>query len=257
MIEYTDDAAQARDSYLREVRICTGVAPSVDADEVVSDIRAHLDIELAGCDQPVKASDVKAVLERLGSPRQWVDREELPWWRRAALDLCTGPDDWRLAYLSIALFVLGWGMLGPIGIVGSFCVSRAALSTAGKTDLGVRKWLIYPSLVFVYVTLLPLVLFWPVYPAGGVGDALLSGSYDSGRQLVGAVAGTISAVLIALSVWWAILRTVVRRNPGLIRVALRPFADRSRAQWLGRVPLIAGIIGVTLGVAAVVLWHSV
>ena len=113
MIELTTRAHKHLDRYLGEVRASLAACPSVDSVDVERDVREHIDKSLSESPKPVDLPDLARVLEQLGSPSQWVTEEELPWRRKLRLRirrivtrLCSGPEDFRLAYLSIALFAL-------------------------------------------------------------------------------------------------------------------------------------------------------
>src|SRR5205823_4793560 len=101
------------------------------------DVRGHIEAELAGQPEPIGAGSLRAVLDRLGSPGTWVPAEELPGWRRVLGRLRSGPEDWRLAYLTLAGSILGpllflsgpflWP-LEPILMITSFLMARATLA---------------------------------------------------------------------------------------------------------------------------------
>ncbi len=73
------------DRYLESVRDRLKAAPSVDAQEVVEDLRGHIERELAGMEPPICDAAVAQVLQRLGTPEQMVDEGELSWWRKLLL----------------------------------------------------------------------------------------------------------------------------------------------------------------------------
>ncbi len=148
--EYSAAAKTKVEEYLRAVRDRLHSSESVDVEEVVSGLQGHIERELIGLEQPVSEADVNKVLDRLGPPKQVVGEEEISWWRRMVLSLRTGPEDWRLAYLSLGMLTLGTLITGPLGIAASFCLSRAAISLAGEPEPPAKKWLIYPSLILVY-----------------------------------------------------------------------------------------------------------
>ncbi len=143
MTQLSREAQERVDGYLAEVKSALRGCKSVEPDEVERDVRAHIEQELQGTPEPLSLREVNAVLERLGSPLKWVPKEELPWWRRTILQLRTGPEDYRLAYISFSLLILallfeftggrGWGRRAFLVLLaGSFCVSRAALSLAAS-----------------------------------------------------------------------------------------------------------------------------
>ncbi|MDY7010057.1 MAG: hypothetical protein SVV80_04810 [Planctomycetota bacterium] len=130
MIELTPEAQRRLDKYLDEVKTYLQACPSVDGEDVRRDIIGHIEAELEGCDGPADADKLGAILERLGSPRQWVPEEEISWWRKILLRLRRGPEDWRLAYIAFGLLVLGV-LLGWV-----FCdVRKFPIYESMKTDV--------------------------------------------------------------------------------------------------------------------------
>jgi hypothetical protein len=113
-------------TYIR-VKSALQAHPSVDADEVERDIRGHIEAELAESPTPITDARLRSVLDRLGSPSQWVPADELPLWHKLIGRLKFGPEDWRLAYLTFALFLASL-VLGPIGLV--FFVATIPLARA-------------------------------------------------------------------------------------------------------------------------------
>jgi hypothetical protein len=147
-LSLTQNAQSELDRYLRRVRSALRAHPSVDVDEIERDIRGHIDAELAAAPAPVTEVHLRAVLDRLGSPRQWVPSEDLPIWRTALIRLRSGPEDSRLAYASVVLFVAGPLAGGAIGVLlslASVLLSRAALELPAEEDepVGARRWLLY------------------------------------------------------------------------------------------------------------------
>src|SRR5262249_57358301 len=88
---------------------------AMDAEEVERDVLGHIDAELAGQPQPIGADRLLNVLERLGAPDDWV--EEDPQWRRVVARLRSGPEDWRLAYLTFGSLFVGVGLFMSIGLL--------------------------------------------------------------------------------------------------------------------------------------------
>jgi len=173
MLELTEGARAQYEEYLRRVRACMAAAGQASPAEVIADIEEHVWRELEGAAEPVSGEAVRQVLARLGEPEQWIALEELPWWRRVALRVRTGPEDWRLAYAAFGLLFVGvlfgwifsdtrdWGYrkshefnLTALAIfwVVSFIVARAAVAAAAdRSHLSPgQKWLVYPSLIVPY-----------------------------------------------------------------------------------------------------------
>src|SRR5687768_13820042 len=115
MIDMTPAARERLDNYLQRLRSELQGTRSVVADEVEQGVREHIEVALAGAQAPVGATDVIAVLDRLGPPERWLADEERPPWRRVIAKLQSTPDDWRLAYLAFGLFLASIVLL-PVGI---------------------------------------------------------------------------------------------------------------------------------------------
>jgi len=169
MKELDPDASRRLEHYLGQMRAALRGSPSVDPEDVETDVTAHIQSELATVPAPVTLSALDAVLERLGSPLRWVPEEELSAWRRVLTHLRAGPEDWRLAYLSLGAFLCGLFLVpsGPAAaglLLVSYLMARAVLTLFDEQGdaLGAQKWFVYPVLVLVHglalVTLLGLPL---------------------------------------------------------------------------------------------------
>lgn len=165
MKDMTKAARRRLETYLDEVKLCLKGARSVDSTEVERDITEHIAQELESAAEPVDVDVIEKVLTRLGSPRQWLPAEEMSWFRKAALRLRTGPDDWRLAYITIGTFIAAC-ISGPGAILFlplSFYFARVTLHIAGGAEkLGNQKYLLYPSLICIYVLLTLALLGLPL-----------------------------------------------------------------------------------------------
>lgn len=228
-LSMTENAQSELDRYLRRVRAVLRAHPSVDADEVERDIRGHIDAELAASPAPVTEVRLRAVLDRLGSPSQWVPAEDLPIWRTALIRLRSGPEDWRLAYASFVLFVAGPLVAGAIGVLlflASVLLSRAALELLAEEDepVGARRWLLYPPLLVIYPGLVATILLAPPAMLATVGDPTIRADaigwlpdpfWVTLPLLVGVVAGA----------WWVSLGLALTRWHRAVRVTFRPFAS--------------------------------
>ena len=236
MITLSKSAKKSLEDYLRQARAYLRGSRSVDANEVEQNIAEHIENELEGAAEPVSCDALDAVLKKLGSPKQWVSEEELPWWRKIILRLRSGSEDWRLAYLSLGLLVVGFLMLSyaPVGIVlilASFLISRAALSEAvDPNELKAQKWFLYPSLIVVYVFTLLVLLTWPLVLLIPLADGYehpFSRLQDNLDYWVTAT----SVIIASLSLWWSILAAVILTSRKMVRVLFRPFADAFKAKW--------------------------
>ncbi|MHC4259984.1 MAG: hypothetical protein ACYSTF_06200 [Planctomycetota bacterium] len=218
MLELSDNAKKALEKYLQQVRACLRGCKTVDANEIEQNIMEHIEGECAAVAEPVTINDLNLVLDRLGSPRQWIPEEELPWWRKAILRLRTGPEDWRLAYISFALLLLIFWL--------SFLIARAAIkeAEAQQEKLGAQKWLIYPPLIVMYVTSSLLILLWPwLYIFPGL-VSLLEAS-----EATHALSSEAEHFLLGgfvTSIYWAGLGVVFMARPRWPSFLIRPFAGK-------------------------------
>lgn len=236
MVTLSEGAERSLEDYLRQARVYLRGSKSVDADEVEQNVTEHIETELEGVPEPVSRDDLVAVLKKLGSPQQWVPTEELAWWRLLILRLRTGPEDWRLAYVSLGLFVVGSlvAFVSPAFVVfllASFIVSRAALSEVDDAkELKAQKWLLYPPLVIVYVFVLLVLLTWPLGVLIPVADeyeryfSRLQNDLDYWFM-------AFSVILAGLGLWWSLLAVVFLKFRKTARVLFRPFADRFKSSW--------------------------
>lgn len=222
MIDLTPDAKRRFDEYLQRMRVSLRGSRSIEADEVEQNVIEHVEVALAGVPSPVGPERLGTVLEQLGPPERWLPDDERPFWRKAMDRVMTGPEDWRLAYASLALTVL-MVITFPIGgvllLVPAFLLSRAyvALMEERGEPLGARKWLVLPPIVFLLLLVGAGAL---LAPAGGFGGILseiglrdlgfdYSTRYERGRLFLGALS-------MATGAWWIVLS-------GVFAMLMRPF----------------------------------
>lgn len=244
MTTLTPQAERALERYLKRVRLSLR-GTSVDAPEVERDVREHIHEALGARPDPVTDTDLGEILNRLGSPTQWVPDEEAPMWRQVLGRLQHGPEDWRLAYLAFGLFFLGLALwfIAPLFWIPAYFIARAAVSLAAAEEepLGPRKWLVYPPLVLVSAAILALLLFGPLVPfvVWGLEESAFDRLFvDAGDQpqVFWDVAVQSALFGIAIGVWWVILAplSAMARRP--LAALLVPLADgyqRKHAVWLG------------------------
>jgi hypothetical protein len=180
-------------------------------------------------------------------------------WRRPFTALSSRPNDWRLAFVSFGSLVLtvilmtGRVMLWPLPLVLlplAFVTARiniALLDERGEA-LGLRTWLLYPSLLALYVPLFFALIGGPTWP---VADFL----YDdpSARSRIAALAhaspslAAPAVVVIVLGCWWTLLGLVVIQMISRVRALFRPFAgflDRRQAIRLALTGIVLAAIGI-------------
>lgn len=250
-LSFTDPAREHLHRYLRQVRHSLAGASSVDADEVVRDVEAHIGEALEGAPQPVPLPDLEAVLARLGSPLQWVPEDELPLWRRIVTRLRSGPEDWRLAYLALGLLLLL--PLFPPVILLSFLLARAALSLAEERGEapGAQRWLLFPPLLLIDLPLLLALLAWPV-PAVLVGLEEMRRAAEPGFSPAGFDfwIASLPWAAAALGLWWGLVGLLSAWRPGAFRAVFHPFLERLAPRhggWLAAVGLLLLAGGLAAG----------
>ena len=264
MVTLSEGAKKSLDDYLRQARTYLRGSRSVDADEIEQNITEHIENELEGEAEPVSYDVLDAVLKKLGSPQQWVPMEELPWWWKIIYRLRSGPEDWRLAYISFGLLVVGFLTLAyapvcTVFVLASFIVARAVLSvTADGKELKAQRWLIYPSLVLVYV---PLFLFLMCWPLILVITWWLPKYFELLAEIdAGAITRTISIISAvtnvgAIGLWWTAFGAtlLMQKTRMRARIVFRPFLDtfnKRRAALL----MCGGVVLLILSVAATILF---
>jgi len=264
MITLSKSAKKSLEDYLRQTRAYLRGSKSVDADEVEQNITEHIENELQGAAVPVSSDVLAAVLEKLGSPRQWVPEEELPWWWRIIFRLRSGPEDWRLAYISLALLVAGIFTLsyapgGIVLILASFLASRAAVAEAGNPEeLKAQRWLLYPSLIMVYVFVLLTLLTWPLVflPLADEYENTLIGSSGHFDNETDYWIVATSVIVAGLGLWWSILATMVLKPRKLLRVIFHPFAEKIRSKWAIRLLLIGLVMMIFSAGTGIIYYRS-
>lgn len=262
MIRMTDLATERVETYLDRVRRALAGRREVDADEVVADVRFHIEEALRERPDPVGEDDVAAVLDRLGSPGRWGPGEDVGGWRGTLARIRRGPDDWRLAYLCVgltAVAVLAAPFGGLLLLLPAFVLARGTLALAEEREqpLGAQRWLVYPALVAVYLPLAALLLLLPVlaspavFSPGGLID-WLGGMWDIPFPAHGTPEHwTRSAAwtAVATGAWWSVLGGIAAVRPAWIRRLFLPFAERlrrSHAWWPVLVGVLASLAGITL-----------
>ena len=278
-LAFAPDAKAHLDRYLTRVNTVLQAYPSVDANEVEREIRAHIETELAEAPAPISAPRLEEVIERLGHPSQWVPDEELPGWCRALPRLGLGAEDWRGSYMTFALFVVAlvtgvsavrtywtaWGaemlvivglrtsLLAAVVLLASALLARATLTLliAGGVPISARRWLVYPPLILAYGILTLAAFVLPPVPV------LLAGDPTFRSEMVAWIPepfGLSFPLLVALTVgaWWSTLGAVAARHRVVVRSVFWPFADwfdrrhGIRIGWVGlTIATVAGV-GLTI-----------
>jgi hypothetical protein len=254
-IEFTPEAEARLADYLQQVRAALAGSTDVNADEIAADIQAHVETELRGAFRLVTRSELEAILARLGPPSQWLPeqrpgapslnqyvRERLRAIRRA---VWRGPEDWRLAYLTFAVFAVGvlTVVFFPLFLVVSYFLARAGVACARENGVEIgagRKWLLYPPLAIVSVVLLAgFMLGPPMVATATIAAVAQDADHKERRQLVGAMYDIPQ---------YERNRTLMKRHPDVVTSldrVLAPFSgSRDTREALSALFLGAGLLGV-------------
>jgi hypothetical protein len=265
MVALSPEAQSHLERYIGQIKTALRGHSSVDADEVERDVLGHIETELAGQSEPVDAGQLLDVLDRLGKPDDWLPTETHAASPRPSA-LHSRPEDWRLAYLTLAIFVAAPALflpmilwpLPPLLFVLSFLCARVALARVAEQDeqLGARGWLVYPPLVVWYgMFLIALVggpaLFATVFMAD---DPMLP-SRLTGWFGEPAWIGALCSIGVVLGIWWMLLGLLLRKFPRGVHAAFRPFADWFEQRHATRVSLAGGTLFALSGaILAVHVW---
>lgn len=248
MIELTPDANVRFEQYLQRLRDSLRGTRAVEPTEVEQNVREHVEIALASAPSPVGSAALADVLEQLGPPEQWLPDEERPAWRRTMDRLMKGPEDWRLAYLSLGLTTLMLITL-PIGgfllLLPAFLLSRAwvAMMEERGEPLDARRWLVLPPIAFALAMFLLLTLIGVVVLAGAAAvehDLSAIGIPGPGYE-ANEILGFSGYMLSAAGAWWMILSAILAFLWSPVRSLFAPLLARARRRHLVVLAVIGAI----------------
>ena len=135
-------------------------------------------------------------------------------------------------------------------LLASFCVSRASVSvTADRKEFGPQKWLIYPSLILVYIALAYWLFLWPVpvswlYVCQYLKDLLDVAPLPSEILLT---RFGMTAILLS-AIWCMLLGIILRARPRITCILFRPFAGPFNRK--------LAIVLIYTGLAVLLLWAA-
>ncbi len=262
VLKFSLNARKSFDDYLNQVKVYLKGVKSVDAEEIVQNINEHIENELTGAAEPVGSETLDEVLKKLGSPQQWVPEEELSWWKKFVLRIRTGPEDWRLAYLSFGLFLFGFlfhssFFVFVILVTASYIVSRAAMSLSDyNIQVKAQKWLLYPPMIIVTLFLAGVLLLLPLSILIPIAENLESTMMQTYKISIDDsywyVASSFIAMVICLC--WILEGIICLIYPSLPKKLFYPLAEwfkRKHAFTLIVLAIIASAISFSLWMYAV------
>jgi hypothetical protein len=265
MVTLSPEAQSHLERYIAQIKTALRGQRSVDPDEVERDVLGHIEAELAGQPKPVDAGQLLDVLDRLGPPDEWLPTERPEASQRPAVAL-SRREDWRLAYLTLAIFLAGPALflpmllwpLPPLLFVLSFLCARVTLALSVEQDeqLGARRWLVYPALIVWYAMFLIALVGGPVLlTAVLVSDDPMVASRLSGWFGEPAWIGALCSIGVLLGIWWMLLGPLLRTFPRAVRATFRPFADWFEPRHAMAASLAGGALFALSGaILAIRLW---
>lgn len=267
MVVLSPEAQSHLERYVREIKTALRGHPSIDADEVERDVLGHIDTELSGQPEPIGTSRLLPVLNRLGAPVEWLPVDDQPAWRRPVEAFRSGPGDWRLPSVTLAIFLagpvlfMGRMMLWPLPplLFGlSFLSARVtlALFAAHDEQLGVRRWLVYPALIVWYGAFIVALAGGPVLlTAIFVADDPVFRTRLTGWFGEPASIGILCSIGVLLGIWWMVLGLLLGQFPRGVHAVFRPFADWFERGHAVRVVLLGvGVFGLSGAMLALLTW---
>jgi hypothetical protein len=222
MIDFTPEAKRKFDEYLQRMRFSLQGRRAVEPQEVEQNVVEHVEAALAGVPSPVGQERLGEVLTQLGPPERWLPEDERTMWRRFADRFMAGPEDWRLAYISLgitALMIVFLPVGGILLLLPGYLVSRAyveLLSDRGE-PLGARKWLVLPPILLLMVLICAAAVLGPAGAIGGIlseiGIRDLGWEWQNRADRLRIFSGLLS---IGTGAWWIVLS-------GIFAMLMRPF----------------------------------
>ncbi len=237
MKHWTPDASAHFEAWLGRARLSVAGDPTIDAEDVTLDLRAHVHAALAAAPEPVTMGALAPVLDSLGNPTQWSDAVGQPrepsdaWFQRHVVDIVTEwqqklAGDWGLPVMLLVMTLIAIPTFDWIGaplMLFAYFVARSHVTYAPQLVTGRKRLMVYFPLAIGAGVLTGLVLGFPLTFRG-------MGNNDSSRF----------ESLWVLGSWWILAGIVAAREPRRVRTALTPFADGFDASHGRMLSLIGG-----------------
>lgn len=257
MVEFNEGAKLCLEEYLKKIKEYLRHSKTINVEEVTQNIIDHIEEELGHTSAPVSVDELNAVLEKLGSPERWISEDDLPLWRKVLMRLHFGPEDWRLSYFSFVLLIISLCLLPqhrfdlavlvmfPVvamhnGIsfvlfIASFILARAVIRihSLQNQQIVAQKWLVYPTLILMYLPLTIVLLLWPIPPLVLVASDGLEqwpAAYNIWINITNTTNGGVKYTLIWIglitfiaSIWWIILSFLFFKKSLFFKKIFFPF----------------------------------
>ena len=250
MKTWTPDASEMFEAWLGRVRLSMAGDPSIDAEDVTQDLRAHVHAELEAMPEPVSVGALERVLDSLGNPTQWSDVAREPheksadWITRNITDVLTAwqrqlADDWGVPVLLVVITLFAIPTFDWIGaplLIVAYFVARSCVTYSPHLLVGRRR----------------LMVYFPLAVGAGLLTGLVLGFPLSFRSVSHEGYGNQFETLWVLGLWWILVGIVAAREPKHVRTALKPFAETFDASH-GR---MLSLIGLAFLIASTIVLMS-
>jgi hypothetical protein len=232
MMDMTPAAHQQFDDYLHRLRSDLRAAQPEVAEEVEQSVREHVEIALEAAPTPVSGTDMIAILDRLGSPEQWLGEVEHAM-SITAIEARSGAGDSRLPYVAFGLVIVAiatFMFFGFLLLIPAMFVSRAWIEQKRERGepLGSKRWLVYPSIALVLAAVALLLLLLPPLGAMALLHSDVARSFDVPPDPAGAFRFDAGIRALMLGAWWIVAGALCAACIRPIRFVFLPLLDRVR-----------------------------
>jgi hypothetical protein len=244
MMNMTPAARQQLDSYLQRLRSELRATRAEAAEEVEQSVREHIEIALENAPAPVSGTDMIAILDRLGSPEQWLAEET-----RAVADRGgdSGADGSRLPYVAFGLVLVSiasFMFFGFLLLIPAMFVSRAWIEQKRERGepLGSKRWLVYPSIALVLAFVAVLSLLAPPLTAMTHIRNDVGRLFDIPIDPVGQLRVHAGVRALMVGTWWIIAGGLCAAFIRPIRFVFLPLLDGVRRKHFAMLSAIGAFL---------------
>jgi hypothetical protein len=245
MTELTPAARERLDDYLQRLRSELREARAEGADEVEQSVREHIEIALEDSQTPVSATDMIAILDRLGPPEQWAGDEA----SHAVDNPRSTMDDSRLPYVSFGLVIASivfFMFFSFFLLIPAMFVSRTWIEQKRERGepLGARRWLVYPAIALVLAFVALVVLIGP-----SLGTlAFLIGNdarqlFDIPANRAGELRFLAGLQSLVFGSWWIVTGGLCALLVRPVRFVFAPLLDGLRRKHFALLAAIGALLG--------------
>jgi len=256
MMDMTPAARQQLDDYLFRLRSELRATRAEVAEEVEQSVREHIELALDDVPAPVSGTDMIGILDRLGSPEQWLGEEE----HAAASRIGhSGGDDSRLPYVAFGLVlasIVSFMFFGFLLLIPAMFVSRAWIEQQHERGepLGSKRWLVYPSIALVLAFVALLLVLAPPLGAMALVRGHVAQSFDVPADPAGELRFDAGLRAVMFGTWWIIAGALCAALLRPIRFLFLPLLDRVRRKHFAVLSAIGALLAAT-GAALIYYRH--